>query len=48
MVPGTGEGDYARLGLAMAQPLGRTTEFLSDALDDLQACVTAQPKRVSV
>lgn len=37
VVPGTGEGDYGRLGLTMAQPLGRTTEFLSDALDDLQA-----------
>jgi len=31
-----GEGDFQRLSLAMAQPLGRTAEFLSDALDDVQ------------
>ena len=31
-----GEGDFQRLGLAMGAPLGRTAEFLSDALDDVQ------------
>jgi translation initiation factor 3 subunit H len=32
-----GEGDFQRLGLAMAPPLGRAAEFLSDSLDDVQA-----------
>ena len=31
-----GEGDFQRLGLAMAPPLGRAAEFLSDSLDDVQ------------
>jgi len=34
---GTGEGDYQRLGLAMAPALGRTAEYMSDAIDELQA-----------
>lgn len=31
-----GEGDFQRLDLAMAPPLGRAAEFLSDSLDDVQ------------